>query len=39
LKGNVYLGVADKCITNAWGKDIFNCPEFLNYGDDLTLTV
>lgn len=39
LKGNVYLGVADKCMTNAWGKDIFNCPEFVNYGDGLTLTV
>lgn len=39
LKGNKYLGTADKCITNSWGKDIYNCPEFLNYADGLGLTI
>ena len=31
MKGNVYLGKADKCLTNSWANMTYNCPEFVNY--------
>jgi hypothetical protein len=40
LAGNKYLGPASTCLTNSWGSDTFNCPEFINYYSGLfNLTV
>jgi hypothetical protein len=36
LKGNKFLGTADKCLNNAWGAQTFNCPEFVHYAPDPT---